>query len=107
MGAIDLQGSPITVSKIARLQGLNRQGVQRIVNDLEKLGFVTLNENPDHKRAKLVALSSKGKKAMVKVNNAQAVWVNKIADKLGDAKMKQVFSLMKVIKERSEKNRPS
>jgi DNA-binding MarR family transcriptional regulator len=35
--------------------------VQRIVNDLQKLGFVTLEENPHHRRASLVALTEKGR----------------------------------------------
>ena len=39
------------VAWLARDMGGNRQNVQRIVNDLQKMGFVTLEVNPHHRRA--------------------------------------------------------
>ncbi len=106
MGAIDSHAAPMTVSKIARLRGLNRQGVQRIVNDLEELGMVVLTENPDHKRAKLVSLSKKGAKIMIKINDAQALWVNELSSQLGNEKMNQALALLRLIRNRSENSRP-
>ena len=45
---------PEPVAWIARSMGLNRQGVQRIVNGLEKEGLVKFQFNPNHRRAQLV-----------------------------------------------------
>jgi DNA-binding MarR family transcriptional regulator len=61
MGAIDLVGQPITVAQIARRMGLARQGVQRIVNELVKLGILCFETNIDHKRAPLVSISDAGR----------------------------------------------
>ena len=54
LGAIALSESPQPVAWIARDLGANRQNVQRIVNDLQHEGLVTLEPNPHHKRAHLV-----------------------------------------------------
>ena len=50
------------VAWLARDMGGNRQNVQRIVNDLQKMGFVTLEVNPHHRRASLVVLTDNGRR---------------------------------------------
>ena len=51
---------PRTVASAARRLGLARQSVQRVVDDLVSAGQVTLEANPDHARAPLVALTEAG-----------------------------------------------
>ena len=101
MGAIDLAGQPLTVAQIARRMGLARQGVQRIVNDLRKLGMVVLDDNIDHKRASLVSISEQGAKAMEKVNRAQIAWVNRLSDGLGERKLNQALKLLQAVRVRA------
>lgn len=102
MGAIDLAGQALTVAQIGRRMGLARQGVQRIVNDLRKLGMVVLEDNIDHKRASLVSISEQGAKAMEKVDRAQIAWVNRLSDGLDERKLKQALKLLKAIQVRSQ-----
>lgn len=52
---------PRTVASSARRLGLARQSVQRVVDDLAAAGQVERRDNPDHARAPLVALTSRGK----------------------------------------------
>src|SRR5689334_8181057 len=40
-----------TVAQIARAWSLARQSVQRVADALEQDGFVTYEDNPDHRRA--------------------------------------------------------
>ncbi|MCW8877417.1 MAG: MarR family transcriptional regulator [Kangiellaceae bacterium] len=101
MGAIELEGRSLTVAQIARRMGLARQGVQRIVNDLENLGMVFFEDNVDHKRAKLVGLSEDGIKTMLAIDKAQITWVNQLADGLSEKQIKQTVRLMQIIRERS------
>ena len=101
MGAIDLAGQALTVAQIARRMGLARQGVQRIVNDLQKLDMVVLDDNIDHKRALLVSISEQGAKAMEKVNGAQIAWVNRLSDGLGERKLKQALKLLQAVRTRA------
>ncbi|GAA1836523.1 MarR family winged helix-turn-helix transcriptional regulator [Agromyces salentinus] len=48
------------VAWIARDLQSTRQNIQRIVNDLERAGFVALRPNPHHKRAQLVEMTPEG-----------------------------------------------
>lgn len=102
IGAIDEEGQALTVSQIARRMGLARQGVQRIVNDLEKVGLIESSPNIDHKRAPLFAISDEGEKVMAKVNKAQIEWVNALAEGLSVEGLKSALSLLQTIRERSE-----
>lgn len=104
MGAIDLVGHSLTVAQIARRMGLSRQGVQRIVNDLAKLGMLVLEPNLDHKRAHLVAISKKGQKTMEQVNAAQAEWINQLSEGLSERQVKQALKILQFVRERSETN---
>ena len=48
LGAIAYSPTPEPVARLARNMGLHRQGVQRIVNELEKEGLVEFRPNPHH-----------------------------------------------------------
>ncbi len=82
LGAIVRAGPPQSVAGIARNLGTNRQNVQRIVNDLDRLGFLTFKANPRHRRAQLVVLTAKGKQAYEAAMKLQAPWVNQVTDGL-------------------------
>ena len=104
IGAVDVAGHSLTVAQIARRMGLARQGVQRIVNDLVRLGMVALEPNPDHKRAPLVAITDDGRKVMVKVNREQTAWVNKISAGLSERQIKQALNVLKSARDQSVKS---
>ena len=106
MGPIDIEG-PLTVAQIARRMGLARQGVQRIVNDLEKTGMVTLAPNRDHKRSPLVSISYKGHRVMAAINEAQAAWVNVLSEGLSERQVKQVLKTLRLVTERCERVDPT
>src|SRR6202011_1772231 len=82
LGAITSAERPQPVSWLARDLGANRQNVQRIINDLRKEGLVAFAPNPHHRRAQLVILTGKGKRAFEAAMDLQAPWVNKLADGL-------------------------
>jgi DNA-binding MarR family transcriptional regulator len=69
-----------TVSQISRAMGLTRQAVQRVVHDLVGLGLVSLEDNPEHRRAKLVHLTEAGRAVIKKMDRRQAVWSDWLAD---------------------------
>lgn len=51
---------PTTVAGIARARSVSRQHIQQIVNDLADDRLVERRDNPDHKRAPLIALTTAG-----------------------------------------------
>jgi DNA-binding MarR family transcriptional regulator len=79
LGAVALAERAEPVAWLARSMGLNRQGVQRIVNELVAEGHVTLEPNPHHRRASLVVLTAKGRTAFAAVDRLQTPWVNALA----------------------------
>lgn len=77
LGAIETQS--LSVAQIARRMGLARQNVQRLADALEEGGIVEYAPNPDHKRAKLVCLTGRGRNAMKKLGVLQEQWANETA----------------------------
>lgn len=63
-----------TASGVARQLGLSRQGVQRIINDLEQLGMLRTHQNPHDKRGHLIALTEQGIAALFEAGRRQSDW---------------------------------
>jgi DNA-binding MarR family transcriptional regulator len=82
LGSIVAAERPQPVAWLARDLGGNRQNVQRIVNDLEAEGLVEFQPNPHHRRAQLVAMTEKGRKAFDAAMRLQARWSNELAEGL-------------------------
>lgn len=82
LGAIALEGRALTVAEIARAMGLTRQGVQRVVDDLEEAGMVARNDHPTHRRARLVDLTAQGRSRYAAIMRRQAGWANKWAERM-------------------------
>ena len=72
----------LTASQIARSMSLNRQNVQPLVDALERDGLVEFIANPNHRRAKLIRMTSAGRRAYVEALSRQVDWSNDLADGL-------------------------
>ncbi len=70
LGALGYAQSPLPVAHIARNMGLTRQSVQRVTDLLVERGFVRLEPNPHHLRAKLVVLTIAGRAALKQAETA-------------------------------------
>ncbi|EJL49161.1 MULTISPECIES: MarR family winged helix-turn-helix transcriptional regulator [unclassified Rhizobium] len=80
LGAIVHADRPQPVAWLARDLGANRQNVQRIVNDLHQEGIVVFEPNPHHRRAHLVVLTAKGRRAYESAINAYNPRVDALAE---------------------------
>ncbi len=87
LGAIALEGRPLTVAQIARRMGLTRQSVQRLVNELAGDGFVMLEPNPDHKRAPLIRRTAAGEAAYAAIMARYEAWAERLAAGLDPAEL--------------------
>jgi len=72
----------LTVSQAARHMGQSRQSVQRLVDLMEKGDLLSFKKNPNHKRAKLLTLTNKGKEAYKKMEAIQTPWANQTAENI-------------------------
>src|SRR5262245_35738926 len=73
-----IESYPKTVAQIAREYELTRQGILWVVQSMVKDGVVELIRNPDHRRAKLVQYTHKGREIYAEVTQRQRLWANKV-----------------------------
>ena len=104
LGAIVAAERPQPVAWLARDMGANRQNLQRIINDLQKDGLVDFEVNPHHRRAQLVVLTDKGRRAFEAAMELQAPWINRISDGLSAKDIQTVHRVVTALRNRLEGN---
>lgn len=100
LGAIALAERPQPVAWLARNMGLNRQGVQRIVNEMRDDGVLEIQPNPHHRRAHLVVLTKRGKDAFEAATKLQVPWVNGLGEGIS---LKDLATTQRVVAELCER----
>lgn len=81
--------TPATVSQVARRLDLTRQSVQRIADLLESDGLTEYVDNPAHERSKLVRLTSRGRRTLRTIQDAQRLWADRVGASVGEANLLQ------------------
>lgn len=71
--------APEPVARLARLMGMSRQNLQRLVNELVIDRLVRLEENPHHRRAPLVVVTSRGRRVLAEAQRRQVPFTNVLA----------------------------
>jgi DNA-binding MarR family transcriptional regulator len=89
-----IEDAPMTVAQIARTLGLARQSVQRVADILEQAGLVSYEENPRHRRARLVTLTTPGRDALATIQSAQRPWANELGEEIGDHDLARLNALL-------------
>jgi len=89
-----VEATPMSVAQIARAWSFARQSVQRIADELERDGLTSYQENPDHKRAKLVALTPAGATALAQIQEAQRAWANELGGQIDAADLAQASEIL-------------
>jgi DNA-binding MarR family transcriptional regulator len=97
LGALALAESPITVACIARRMGQTRQGVQRIADELHLQNIICYQDNPNHKRAKLLVLTEKGQDLYTTLNAIQEPWAEEKAKNIQQHDLKKTLSVLNKI----------
>lgn len=70
------------MAAIARHMGLTRQSVQRSVNVMAAEGLLTLEANPDHKRAPLVRMTDAGDVKARSVRGRHQAWADEVGSRI-------------------------
>jgi DNA-binding MarR family transcriptional regulator len=102
LGAVALSTSPAPIARLARSMGVNRQGVQRIANELAEEGFIGFQDNPHHSRAKLVVLTGKGERAYAEAAALQVPWISALSEGLDAEAMVTAHGLLERLRRRLE-----
>jgi DNA-binding MarR family transcriptional regulator len=86
--------APMTVAQIARALRLARQSVQRVADILVAEGLATFEENPGHRRAKLLRLTPEGERALAVIQDAQRVWADAIGAAVGEEDLRAAGAVL-------------
>lgn len=89
-----VQDAPATVAQIARTMHLARQSVQRLADVLVRDGLAAYQDNPAHRRAKLVRLTPPGRSALRTIQTAQRAWADALGAKIGEEDLRQASILL-------------
>lgn len=65
------ESGPLTVPSLAREFNVTRQGVQVLVDELDRLGLTEFQTNPAHKRSHLVVLTPEGRSAFLEIHSRE------------------------------------
>jgi DNA-binding MarR family transcriptional regulator len=74
---------PRTVSDLARVMGMTRQGVQRVADQIVGRGLAAYQPNPAHRRAKLLACTEDGFWAIRQIALVQRPWADRVGERVG------------------------
>ena len=104
LGAIALAEQPQPVAWLARSMGLNRQGVQRLVNEMIEDGLVETRPNPHHRRAHHVVLTKRGRDAYEAAARLQAPWVTDLVKGLSRDEIATALRVAATLRARLEQD---
>lgn len=86
LAAIDTK--PLSVAQIARAWWLTRQSVQRVADVLVEDGLATYEDNPSHRRAKLVRITPRGLSTLHEIRLRQRTWAESLGERIGAADLR-------------------
>lgn len=100
LGAIALSQQPLTVPQIGRSMGQSRQAVQKLVDLMIKDDMLQLVDNPNHKRAKYVALTEKAKGVYQQLEQTQTPWAQQSTDEISLQELETTLDVLNKIAKR-------
>lgn len=104
LGAAEMSETQLTVPQIARTMGQSRQAVQRLVDIMTKDGLLKLVDNPNHKRAKYVELTSETKKVFYQLFEKQIPWAEQCSKDLTHEELETTLKVINRISNKLAKN---
>jgi len=96
--------APAPVAHVARMMGLTRQSVRETADALMRDGFVTYQDNPHHRTAKLLALTETGRRALQEVERRHAVWASRLGRRFDLASLRTAIRELQRVREELERD---
>jgi DNA-binding MarR family transcriptional regulator len=89
-----IEDAPLTVPQIARAWWLSRQSVQRVADVLVEDGLAVYQDNPGHRRSKLLRITPRGRSALRTIRRAQQTWANELGAEIGEADLQTANAIL-------------
>jgi DNA-binding MarR family transcriptional regulator len=92
-----VEHGPATVAQIARAMALTRQSVQRVADLLADEGLAVYQPNPAHRRAKLLALTDRGREALAIIQRGQRAWADAVGAEVGEPDLRRAGEILAAV----------
>jgi DNA-binding MarR family transcriptional regulator len=90
-------GEPLSVAGIAREMGVARQSVQRIADLLVERKLAAYEDNPAHRRAKLLSPTAAGRAAIDRIDPGHAVAARALVKVMGRTKLAEAVAALRAL----------
>ncbi len=87
----------LSVSEIAKKMAQSRQGVLRLINEMDTMGLLEKQPNPKHKRSIIFNLSNKGLLIYYQLEQKQRLWAKQIDGKINTCDLQTTVSTLNKI----------
>ena len=94
----------LTVAQVARAWSLARQSVQRVADLLVDEGLAAYEDNPSHRRAKLLRITPAGTSALETIRHAQRIWADQLGEEVGEEPLRVVNARLRAVIEVLERH---
>jgi DNA-binding MarR family transcriptional regulator len=89
---IEVEGT--SINKLAASAGMTKQGMSKLIKELQEQGFVIVEKDPSDARALIVEYTEKGLKAMIDWRNCTDYINQKFGEVLGENKLETLKDLL-------------
>jgi DNA-binding MarR family transcriptional regulator len=93
----EVRDKAVTVAQIANRLRLKRQSVQRVADLLVRDGLAVYEDNPHHRRAKLLQLTPEGYIALSKIETAHRTWADTLGAEIGESKLRRASATLDTV----------
>ncbi len=93
----------MTISDLAFERGVSRQSVQVAVNDLVEIGYVSLGDNPRHKRARLLYVTTLGQEKFEAAQQLEYEIIQQLFSDMPSAEVESTIRILRTVRDRLSK----
>ena len=95
--------APATVSEVGRRLGYARQSIQRVADLLVEDDLAIYEDNPEHRRAKLLGPTKEGRRIVADINRRQKAWSDELGAAVGEEDLATMGAILDRILEEMSK----
>ncbi len=93
-----IEDKPSTVAEIGRQRHIARQAIQRVADLLVREGLARYEPNPDHRRAKLLQPTARGRETLRAISVEQKAWAEALGAQIGAGKLQTTAKTIEQIR---------
>jgi len=101
------RNGPMTVPALGSVRGTSRQNIQVIVNRLKSEGFLSLVQNPAHKKSELVSLTDQGLSLLQKTEDPNERFVDSLMAQVSEEELLSASELLRRLREALAGHQPT